>query len=252
MIEIIKKAIEAAFRFAGLEVKVIRRSKGYEIGLFPLIGKELSPLQLAIPRLLAEDKNFFFVQIGANNGVRSDSLRYFILKYHLKGLLVEPLTDMFKELKENYATENQIFFENVAIANADGEASIFRFRADAPVPDYVHGMATFDRSKIRRMALKWRLNRFVEEVRVRSVTFERLLNEHNIKAISLLQIDTEGFDLEVIKMALKSGVLPTLINYEFINLSLKDRSESCRLLNEHGYSLLHGRSDTLAVLKTKD
>lgn len=87
----------------------------------------------------------------------------------------------------------------------------------------------------------------MEEVRVRGVTFERLLNDHRVKTISLLQIDTEGFDLEVIRMALESGVLPALINYEFVNLSLADRLESCRLLAERGYRFLHGRVDALAV-----
>ena len=87
-------------------------------------------------------------------------------------------------------------------------------------------------------------------MRVRSVTLEHLFDEHGVKTITLLQIDTEGFDLEVIRMALKTGILPALINYEFVNLSLKERLESCRLLAEHGYLFLHGRWDTLAVRDT--
>ena len=48
-------------------------------------------------------------------------------------------------------------------------------------------------------------------------------------------------------MAIKSGVLPTLINYEFMHLSPQDRLDSCQLLADHGYSFIHGRWDTLAV-----
>lgn len=246
IIQKVKNAIRAVLQFAGLDV--IRWYPGYGRALFPLVGKEFSPLQFAVRSILADGGNFFFVQIGANNGVRHDPLRSLILQYHLRGLLVEPLCDMFEELKNNYASERQLLFENVAIAEQDGEVSLFRFRPDAPVPDWAHGMATFDGQKIRKMARNWRLDRHVEEVRVQSVTFERLLNKCRVETITLLQIDTEGFDLEVIKMALRSGVRPALINYEFVNLSPRDRLESCRLLAEHGYSFLHGRADTLAVL----
>jgi FkbM family methyltransferase len=250
MLQRIKNAMESVFRFTGQEI--VRYTPGYEKALFPLVGNELSPLQFAIPSIMVDRGDFFFIQIGANDGIRADSLRSLILRYHLRGLLVEPLCDMFEKLKINYSSETQLTFENVAIAEKDGEASLFRFRLDAPVPDWIHGMATFNGQKIINLAKNWKLDQYVEEVRVKSVTFEKLLNVHRVETITLLQIDTEGFDLQVIKMALKSGVLPTLINYEFVNLSLMDRLESCRLLSEYGYSFLHGRIDTLAVRDVKD
>ncbi len=244
----LEKAILALFRFAGLEVMIVKRSKGFEIGLFPIEGSELSPLQLVLPSIIKENGDFFFVQVGANDGIRSDSIRSFVLQHHLNGILIEPLNDLFSILKSNYSSEPQLIFENVAISNEDGQATLYRFSPDTPGPDYIHGMATFDKWKIRRVAWRYRLSRWVEEARVPSVTFQHLLKKHDVQKISLLQIDTEGFDFEVIKMALNSGVLPELINYEFVNLMLRDRLESYRLLSSKGYSLIHGRSDTLAIL----
>jgi FkbM family methyltransferase len=193
--------------------------------------------------------DFFFVQIGANNGLRADPLRSLVLQYHLKGLLIEPLPDMFEELKKNYVSEKQLLFENVAIANRDDKVALFRFRRDAPVSDLAHGMATFNEQKIRKTAKYWNLSRYIEMTQVQGVMFEHILKKYQIRTISLLQIDAEGFDYEVIKMALQSRVLPKLINYEFVNLSNRDRLESCRVLAKHGYFFLHGRWDTLAVLR---
>jgi len=243
----LEKAILTVFRFLGLEVKVVRRSKGFEIGLFPLEGSEISPLELVVPSMIEKNKDFFFIQVGANDGIRSDSIRSFILKHHLKGILIEPLYDLFEKLRNNYSSEPQLIFENVAVSNEDGQMTLYRFKPDTPGPDYIHGMATFDKWKIRRVAWRYGLTKWIDEARVPSVTFQHLLRKHGIARISLLQIDTEGFDFEVVKMAMESGILPDLINYEFINLSLKDRLESYRLLASKGYSMIHGRSDTLAI-----
>jgi FkbM family methyltransferase len=240
-----KLAIHNALRLIG--AKVVRWAPGYEIAYFPLEGKELTPTDFVIRSMLAERGDFYFVQIGANDGKRHDPIRRMVLKHQLRGLLVEPLPDLFQALKQNYASQTQLSFENAAISNHPGELSLFRFRPDAPVPDYVHGMATLNANKIRTMAREGNLDNFVEEVKVRGMTFQQLLEKHQVGAISLLQIDTEGFDFEVIKMALGSGTLPEAISYEFVNLSPGDRLASCKLLSEFGYRLLHSRIDTLAV-----
>lgn len=246
MTRITRETFKSLSRRVGFDV--VRWHPSFTRMLLPMVGEALSPLELAVPSLLADRADFFFVQIGANNGVRADPLRSLVVRYHLRGLMVEPLRDVFVELKRNYASETQLAFANVAIATQNGEATLFRFKPEAPVPDWAHGLATWDGDKIRRIARDWKLDHCVEEARVRTVTFAGLLNEYSITNMALLQIDTEGFDLEVIKMALRTGVRPALVNYEFIHLSLEDRLESCRLLAACGYCFLHGPTDTLAVL----
>ena len=51
---------------------------------------------------LVDKENFFFIQIGANDGVRADESYDFITKNNLKGIVVEPLSDMFEKLCQNY------------------------------------------------------------------------------------------------------------------------------------------------------
>ena len=93
----LKKLLKTFFRSVGFDI--VKWAPGYHCVLYPIAGVELSPLELVVPQLAAAG-DFYFVQIGANNGVRNDPLRSLILKYHLRGLLVEPLTDMFDELKK--------------------------------------------------------------------------------------------------------------------------------------------------------
>lgn len=243
----IKNIIKTLLHSTGWEMTSYHQ--GYRVRYHPLEGKQLSPLQFAVPAILLNQKDFFFIQVGANDGILFDPLRPLILKYHLRGLLIEPLPDMFERLKKNYASEKQLVFLNTAVAKQSDEVSLFRFRSDAPVDRYIHGLATFDEKSVRSLARDLRLESWVEEVRIMGTTFSEMISKHSIEKISLLQIDTEGFDFEVIRMALECGKCPELINYEHSHLSPQDRLESCRLLDKYGYSFIHGNSDTLAVLQ---
>ena len=46
-----------------------------------------------------KDPNFFFVQVGANDGVNHDPIFHHVRKYNWKGLLIEPIPDIFEKLK---------------------------------------------------------------------------------------------------------------------------------------------------------
>lgn len=239
MIEYVKNAVQRSLHSVGFQI--VRWPRYMTEELF-------DPLPALVQLLLTAEQPMFFVQVGANDGERADSLRHIVLKHHLPGLLIEPLPDMYERLQENYASEPQVKFANAAVAWVEGSVSLFRFSSDAPVGDSAHGMASFNQTRIRKLARNWGVDdRFVEEVRVRGATLATLLREHGVESVSLLVVDTEGFDFDVIRMALECDLRPTLIKYEFAWLSLQDRRECCRLLAKHGYSFWHGPCDTLAV-----
>ena len=56
------------------------------------------------------------LQIGANDGKRFDELNYFIKKYKIKSVLVEPINKYFNELKNNYLNHEFVKIENSAIS----------------------------------------------------------------------------------------------------------------------------------------
>ena len=173
-------------------------------------------LDLAIGAVIHADDNFFFVQVGANDGVSSDPLYPTVVSRHLQGVLVEPLPDKFKELRRNYATESQLKFENCALAHENGEANLFRVASGAQYASWTQGVATFDRGLLLSHGIN---DQDIEKVTVPALTFRALVDKHKIDHISLLQIDTEGFDYEVIEQAFASSCFPKILHFEHKHLS---------------------------------
>ena len=206
-----------------------------------------------LPYLVAEElqknANFFFLQIGANDGVADDPLHDLALRHKLRGLLVEPLPNLFERLKANYAGQPGVAFERCAIGRTDGEMSLYRVRPDAPVPQWVHLIASFNRRHLSASAGSEvpELEKYVEEVKVPSLTLHTLLRKHDIEDLTLLVTDTEGFDCEIVNMALDAGLRPAIINYEFIHAVPQARVDCKKRLMQAGYSFIDVGRDTLAV-----
>lgn len=200
-------------------------------------------------------KDFYFVQVGANDGVRWDPLRHAIIDHKIAGLCIEPLPDMFAKLQANYSGSPQLKFENVAVGPTQGQLSLHRFRPDADIPDYAHGMATFDGARLRAYASRFKGGAdLIEQVSVPMMTFQSLVSKHRIGEVSLLQIDTEGYDFEILKLAFAAKLRPAMIHFEHRHLSIRDRIEACTMLVGHGYGYLDETHDILAMredLKTK-
>jgi FkbM family methyltransferase len=234
-------------------LKSVLRKTGYDFVRYVEIPVQpFSVLPYVVAEQLQRDPQFFFLQIGANDGVVADPIHDLVRKYNLAGLLVEPLPDLFERLKANYADQPRVAFERCAIGREDGEASLYRVRADAPLPRWAHSIASFDRGHLRGH-LKGIKNgisnveQYVEEVKVPSLKLSTLLRKHGIHDLTLLQVDTEGFDCEIVRMALEAGLRPAIINYEFLHARRQDQSDCKKRLMDAGYRFVDIGRDTLAV-----
>jgi len=208
-------------------------------------------LRVNIERRLAKtllEGEFFFVQIGANDGVRCDDSHHFITRHKLRGIVVEPLSDMFAALSRNYAEHPQIIKVNAAIHATEKSMTLYRIRQDANVPDWCHGIASFDKQHLLQAEHKIpNLASYIIEEEVPCVTIAQLLEEHGVETLSFLQIDTEGYDFEVIKSLDFTRWKPRVIRYECATLSPADNRACIELLIEQGYQLLDDRNDVIAV-----
>jgi hypothetical protein len=88
-------------------------------------------------------------------------------------------------------------------------------------------------------------------VRVSMLTLHSLLRKHGIDRISLLQVDTEGSECRIVLAALREGLRPEIINYEYIHADPRQRLKCKRLLAECGYDFIDVGRDTLAVRQSK-
>jgi FkbM family methyltransferase len=222
---------------------------GYRLEGMPLLDpNHINLLDLVLDALNSRKHGHVtFVQIGAHDGTTGDPLHRWITTQAWTGLLVEPQPTMFARLKETYAAREGLAFEQAAVAARTGEVTLYRVRNDGD-PSWIDTLATFDRG---RLARRWRrtipdIETRIEAIHVPALTLQDLLDKHRIWTPDLLQIDTEGFDFEIIKMVDFRRHAPAVISYEHVNLSPGDQ-RSCRdLLASHGYHLGSYFIDTVA------
>jgi FkbM family methyltransferase len=226
-------------------IRSIVRKSGYDVVRFaPELVRPFPVLPLLVRERIASCEQFFFIQVGANDGVLDDPLYDLVRQYHLPGLLIEPLPDLFEKLRDNYKEEPQLIFENVAILGHDGTVSMHRVRSDAEVPRHWHGIASFQRANLLAQGVP---SAHIETLTVKGTSLHFLITKHDIQRISLLQIDTEGYDYEVIKSALEAKIFPEIISYEHCWLLPATRYKCKRILDSHGYQFVEVGKDTLAV-----
>jgi len=213
---------------------------GFDIVRYvPEVSKPFDVLSLVVEERLRLGTGFYFLQVGANDGVLDDPIRHLVTRHALKGLLVEPLPDLFDTLKKTYAGQAGLSFENVAIGDRPGSATIYRVKSAAQVPEHWHGMASFSHAHLLKEGAPADL--------IEPCTVRDLLARHSINRIDLLQVDTEGYDYEIVKSVLEAGILPAIINYEHCHLMPAIRHAAWQMLVERGYRFLEVGKDTLAV-----
>lgn len=230
-------------------IKSIFRSTGFDIVRFvPELNRPFAILPLLIKDHIASGEPFFFVQVGAHDGIWDDPLHDLILEYHLPGLLIEPLPDIFDKLRHNYRDQPQLLFENVAILNRDGDVPIHRVRNHESVPAHWHGFASFNRDNLLTQGVP---AEHIETIPVQGTSLPSLLAKHGINRVSLLQIDTEGYDFEIIRFAFDAGIFPDIINYEHCWLVPDIRFKCKQMLDMHGYQFVEVGKDTLAIRRVE-
>jgi FkbM family methyltransferase len=203
-------------------------------------------LRMVVESAMTPD--FSVVQIGANDGFSDDPASEIIRDHRLRALLVEPIIPMYRKLVEFYAGFPEVRCENCAIGREDGTMTLYTVRPDPSLPPYVTRLASFD----RRIVLKQRgtvpaIANFIEPVQVPAMTLQSLLNKHEIRLLDWLQLDTEGFDFEIIKMLFGTAFRPQIISFESAHLSREDKIACATVLRGEGYQYVTLDRDTIAI-----
>jgi FkbM family methyltransferase len=232
-----------------LFLKTTLRRYGFDIVRYAEVPNHSFPvLPLLVKDQLEKNESFYFIQIGANDGVLDDPLRELIIGHHLSGLLIEPLPDMFDKLRFNYKDQPQLIFENVAISTEESNFPMYRVNGDASVPLEWHGMASFNKKHLLDEKVP---DACIETCSVRTVPLKSLIGKYQITNINLLQVDTEGYDGQIVLSTLRAGIIPKIINYEHVHLSSSTRLECKVLLAEKRYCFIEVGKDTLAVQQSE-
>lgn len=216
-------------------------------------GAVLDVLALCVADMMSRlpsGAEVFCIQVGANDGLMGDPIRPYIETYGWRGILVEPQPRVFQQLVRNYRDQPQLVFENAAIAAEDGTATLYAF-ADVPgLPDDASLLASFRKDVLETNSRAY--NGPIEEIAVPALTFASLLEKHHVDRVDVLQIDTEGFDYQVLKMVDFRVLKPTLIHFENNFLTAGQMEDCVGLLAGEGYRMLNAGIDTIAYRQTVD
>lgn len=206
---------------------------------------------------------FYFLQIGGNDGFVNDPIFRFVKISRWKGIIVEPQKEVFiKRLKKTYRFDKNVILENLAISNVSGKRKLYKLAiSDAR---WATGLATFDRktletqihtkhverrAKSEGVGIPEKLEDYITYEEVECVTIIDLMEKHRLPRLDLLQIDTEGYDFEIIKTIDFSRFKPSLISFESAHLSNDDREKCRHLLKREGYTIEDNKHDAIAYLQ---
>lgn len=163
-------------------------------------------LMAFIDRYSKSHKNITVVQVGANDGFNHDPIHVFIKRDNWRGVLLEPQQKVYHKRSDSIHTLC------AAIDHQDGEKTLYKVAfSDAR---WATGLASFKKSVIQQsiasghmakmaekegVGLPDKESDYIKKETIPCISPETLLQRYKIDKIDWLQIDTEGFDFEIIK-----------------------------------------------------
>lgn len=200
------------------------------------------PLGPQLLRLLARaEPRAVFVQIGSNDGDKYDPLKDRIASSRWRGVMVEPVPDIFDRLAARYDGHPRIALECAAVGTRSGPQTFYRLRRASEeelecLPRFYDALGSFRRDVLASHVEEIPdIEARIEEIAVPTLTFDELCERHHVQNLDLLHVDTEGYDLEILRTVDLQRRRPRMLVFEVHHLTEGERSEAAMLLREAGY-----------------
>ncbi len=193
-------------------------------------------------------KDGFFVELGANDGIRQSNTFYFEKNLNWRGILIEPIKSKFIKCKNDRSKKN--FFYNKACVG-------FNFKNDKIKMIYSDLMTTINDNRIinkvdsSKHALKGEQylqeNEKVKEFFVETTTLNQIFED--VKApimMDFLSLDVEGSEIEVL-----NGINFKDYNFKYIMVESRDDNQIIDYLENKNYYFMKKISKRDLIFKYK-
>ena len=199
-------------------------------------------------RILLSNNSKIFV-IGANDGLSFDNLFDDLDPNLSSGLLIEPSSRYFEKLVKNSSKFPHIKTHKFAVNTSNTSLVLYQLNESGlkKMPDWGRGLGSFSKSHLLKHDILSDLD--IECELVVGKTFISIIQEFDLFTVHYLQIDTEGFDAEIIKMIDFSIFRALLIQFEVSNLSSQELSDVSNKLKKECYFLVRSKGDMIAYSK---
>lgn len=240
----VKGLIQKFFGFFGLQVSRLNRSRKY------LPKPTVENIEIVVRLLSLLGKEFTLIQIGACDGVTSDSVYPYIKSGNINAYLIEPSKTNFKKLQEFYTEVKNVTLINAAISDSNESRILYSIKDEGRWKDnaWARQLASFYKEHLLKHGIH---EQEILADKTECLTLKSVIAKYKINSFDILLVDTEGYDGEIIKMAIRDGVLPPFIVFENAQLvqtySQTELDNLYKLLAEQGYVWTHDRINTLAI-----
>jgi len=165
-----------------------------------------------------------FLQIGTNDG--NDQFNKLVKHFKPKNvLLIEPNESLIDTIRYNYKEISEFIdvkIINKCIYHTDNtEVSLFIPAKDGIYgnpgvqPERIQGNYTYNNKHFSLIPMNdWGEKKDMIEIKSKTITFNTLCKTYNISKIDYLQIDTEGYDSEIISNIDFKSVNIKILRYE--------------------------------------
>jgi len=147
-------------------------------------------------KVFRKKTNGFFIEVGANDGVRFSNT-YFLEKYRgWSGICVEPHPSAFEKLKQNRKAE----LVNACIADEDKEGEFMKIEGYGEM--YSGLISKYDEKHVKRIDRDLKAyGGSKESIRVPCIRLDTLITQRKLSHIDYISIDTEGGELDIVETA---------------------------------------------------
>ena len=177
-------------------------------------------LKLILNNIFKKNKIKNLIQIGANDGVAFDDLNYFIRKFKINSVLVEPIKEIYDKLQNNYKNFSFVKLENSAIS--DDNTINYLYKVDKKFlifyGNHIPAISSFDKKHLIKHGVK---NSHIKKEKVKSLTIKELFKKYNINSLDLFFVDAEGYDGNIVNDFLDKTNFRTIIIFEYIHIDDK-------------------------------
>jgi FkbM family methyltransferase len=176
------------------------------------------PLENKLDKLFGQKENGVFIELGANDGVTQSNTAFLEKVRKWTGILIEPSPKGYELCVKN--RPKSLCFNYACVSNDYKDDFIYGDFEENSLMGSIGG----DRLKSKKIS------------QVKAITLEKILDTTKISSnIDFLSLDTEGYELSILKGLNLDRYRP---RYMLIEVYKKDYNEIILFLQEKKYSLV--------------
>ena len=171
-------------------------------------------------------KNGFYIDCGANNGVDYSTTWYFEKYLRWRGILIEPIPEIYNQLKKNRNNNN--YFYNCALVNSHYNQEEIKLYFNKE-----------DSLRLQAKKIDNNLKKDSKIITVKCKTLQKVLDDIEIpKLIDLFSLDVEGSEFEVLQ-----GINFNSVKFKYILIETESPEKINNFLTTKNYHLIERLSN---------